>query len=253
MKQFVSRLSIVLLLLAVGIGSTNATAQYRHRGYNAPRHAHRSTGDRVVHGIYTAQAVGQAAQMGAALHSMADYTGLRLGYNSASLHFSDIHGYDVDPLSGFNLGVVFGWYLGNTPFILEPGVFYSKKGGKFGGHDIDGGKNFTQKINMHMLEIPLDLKLDLMAPNSPVHFQPFIGAYMAFGMGGQIKDSTDGNWDTFDTYDNFDAGLRFGCGLCLSNLYLEAAYDLGLTNMEDNHSYGDTNTRTFSINIGFNF
>lgn len=250
MKQFISRLSIVLLLLAVFFGATNADAQYRHRGHNAPRHTHRSTGDRVVHGIYTAQAVGQAAQMGAAIHSMADYTGLRLGYNSASLHFDD-NGFDNDPTSGFNLGVVFGWYLGNSPFIIEPGVFYSKKGGKFSG--IDKKDYFSQKINMHMLEIPLALKLDLIAPNSPVHIQPFVGAYMAFGMGGQIKDSEDGNWDTFDTYDNFDAGLRFGCGLGLSNFYLEAAYDLGLTNMEDNHSYGDTNTRTMSINIGFNF
>lgn len=253
MKQLISRLSLVFLLLAVSLGSTTSQAQYRHRGHSAPRHTHRSTGDNVMRGIYTAQAVGQTARMGAALHAMADYTGLRVGYNSASLHFSDASSFDLDPLSGVNVGVVFGWYLGNTPLILEPGAFYSKKGGKFSGYDKAEKDHFSQKINMHMLEFPLNLKFELAAPNSPLRLQPFVGAYMAFGLGGQIKDSMDGNWDTFDTYDNFDAGFRFGCGLCFTNFYLEAAYDLGLTNMEDGHSYGSTHTRTLGISLGFNF
>lgn len=249
MKQFISRISIVLLLLAVCFGSSTAVAQYRHRGYNAPRHYRSRSGDNVVRGIYTAQAIGQAAQMGYALHTMADYTGLRLGYNSASLRFSDSQ-YNLDPTSGVNVGIVFGWYLGNSPFILEPGVLYSKKGGKFSGHD---GEYFTQKVNMHMLEFPCVLKVDLASPSGLFRIQPFAGAYMGFGMGGQIKDSMDGNWDTFDTYDNFDAGFRYGCGLSMANAYFEVAYDYGLTNMENNNHSGDVHTKTFSLNVGINF
>jgi len=203
-----------------------------------------------MRGVYTAHAIGQAAQMGYALHTLDDYTGLRLGYNSASLHFSD-SGYDLDPTSGVNLGFVFGWYLGNSPFILEPGVLYSKKGGKFSGMDSYG--HFSQKVNMHMLEFPCVVKFDLTGPSGIVHLQPFAGAYMAFGMGGQIKDSADGYWDTFDSYDNFDAGFRYGCGLSLANLYLEVAYDYGLTNMEASSHYGETNTKTVSFNLGINF
>lgn len=244
MKQFLSRLSIVFVLLAVSFGSTAALAQYRHYAPATPRHYHsRSTADRVIRGIHTAETVADAAVMGYGIAKLADYTGLRLGYNSASLRSSGMNAFDSDNKPGVNLGLVFGWYL-NSPVIIEPGVFYSMKGGKYSDWD----------VTMHMLEIPLVFKFDL-GTTAGVHLQPFIGGFMAFGLGGDIEDSAERvEYDTFDCYDDFDAGLRMGCGLGLSNLYVELAYDLGLTNMAGYDSYGaKERTNTLSLNIGFNF
>lgn len=251
MKKTISRLSILLLLLAVSFGSTAAMAQYRHRHYQ-PRHGHYRNGDGIVRGIHTAETIAHGAMLGYAIHELSDYTGVRFGYNAASLRTSG-SGANADYNSGIDLGLVYGWYLGNSPIIIEPGVYYSKKGSKlnYGG--------FQEKINMHMLEIPLVLKYDILYPNAGASLQPFAGAYMAFGFGGKIEEGSDRlsqTWSTFDSYDNFDAGLRLGCGLSVDHLYLEIAYDLGLTDMAESSDFKfdeEHRTNTISFNIGFNF
>ena len=107
-----------------------------------------------------------------------------------------------------------------------------------------------------MLEFPLVVKYEILSPNGGLCLQPFLGGYMGFGMGGKIDDGYK-TYDTFDSYDNFDAGLRMGCGLGLSHLYLEVAYDLGLTDMTQTH-YGtqraeECHTGTLGFSVGVTF
>lgn len=259
MKQTISRLALIVLLLSsVSFGSTAALAQYRHhhRAYT-PRYSHYRTGDAVIRGIHTAETVAHGAMMGYALHQADDYTGIRLGYNGATLRLGGNPDVSNDYSSGVNLGIVFGWYLGNSPVIIEPGVFYSKKGANLSGYDYDMETRYEQDVNMHMLEIPLVFKYDITYRNAGASLQPFAGAYMAFGLGGDVEDSAfRSSWKTFDEYDNFDAGFRLGCGLCVQHLYLELAYDLGLVDLADNQhfDFGETRrTNTLSVSVGFNF
>lgn len=65
MKQTISRLALLALLLSVSFGSTAALAQYRHhhRAYT-PRYSHYRTGDAVIRGIHTAETVAHGAMMG---------------------------------------------------------------------------------------------------------------------------------------------------------------------------------------------
>ena len=189
-----------------------------------------------------------------------DYTGIRVGMNSASLRLSgDIsHDLNTDPIGGMDLGVVFGWYLGKSPIILEPGIFLSLKGG-----ELSASHNVATKYNMTMLEIPLVLKYDLPLSDN-AGLQPFMGGFMAFGIGGEAKFKD--THDTFDTFGDggfksFDAGLRLGCGMRFSRFYIELSYDRGLVNLPtrsfEDFVYDDWDdeikSNCLSFNIGFNF
>ena len=59
------------------------------------------------------------------------YYGIRLGLNVASLS-SDMADMDMNSRTGLAFGGVYGIQLANSmPIWLEPGLYYSEKGGKF--------------------------------------------------------------------------------------------------------------------------
>lgn len=87
--------------------------------------------------------------------------------------------------------------------------------------------------------------------------EPFFGGYLACGIAGKIKDynnreaySSFGDED--DTFNRFDGGLRFGCGVSYQMLYLEASYDLGLANVGKDR-FDDARNRCFNLTVGVNF
>lgn len=261
MKKFITRLSVLLLLCIVSLGSTPVSAQHHHRSrashYTPSRHSHYRSRSYHSSGIGPAvDAVGSivsTAWAGAALHHLDDYSGFRFGYNAATLHASGLSGVSSESNPGINLGFVFGWYVPGTNVIFEPGILYSMKGGKLFGPD-----NFerpdrsfaeeTYDATLHMFEIPLVLKYEVPFPLTGLALHPFFGGYMAFG-GGE-SDLV-----------GFDAGIRTGVGLCMGGFYVEMAYDHGLCNMPNNSfcsfDYNphrdEIRTRTVSFNVGFNF
>ena len=94
--------------------------------------------------------------------------------------------------------------------------------------------------------------------DSDISIEPFLGGYLACGVGGKIKDyenreaySSFGN-EYYDNFSRFDAGVKLGCGLSFDIFYLGASYDIGLANVgKDN--FQDTNTGCFNIDFGINF
>lgn len=199
------------------------------------------------------------------LASYERYYGFRVGYNSASLRFTndDVSG---DATSGLNFGFIMGYPLGETAVVFEPGILYTVKGGKT--HD-----NIRKsEVHMHGLEVPFVMKYSIEVPASTdVFVQPFFGGFFGLGLGGKIKheDPSDpvveNRRQKVGTFSNrfkrFDAGLRMGCGVNIDFFYFELAYDLGLANLgQDSKSFQnlypkfdswDDKARTGCLSVGF--
>ena len=184
------------------------------------------------------------------------YYGLRLGMNIASLS-SDKADFDMDSRVGLAFGAVYGFQLANsTPVWLEAGLFYSEKGGSMESvpFEMADKKIGFQKVKCRLsyLQVPLVVKysFDLV---DDFYIQPFLGGYMALGLGGKMKYyGEEKSTSSFDTFDRFDGGLRVGCGLEYQMLYAEAGFDFGLANIGDS-DFDGVHTRSFFINVGVNF
>lgn len=261
MKKTISRLSAVLLLLVVSFTAVVAQPPRRHHRSN-----YRSDG--FSRGMRDVHTVASTAMLGYSIASLDDYTGIRIGYNAASLRASGFDDISSDFKSGVNIGVVFGWYLGKTPIIIEPGLYYSLKGGKLDGFERQWDYRTRLKSNMHMFEIPLVFKYEVQYHNAGVCLHPFFGGFLSFGIGGKTKAVEGGQGDSWDTFSDgegqlgrTDAGLRMGCGLGIDHFFLELAYDCGLVNLaSDQYGYFGFDTydsalrsNTVSIGVGFNF
>ena len=86
-----------------------------------------------------------------------------------------------------------------------------------------------------------------------LYIQPFLGGYMALGVGGKMKYyGEQRSTSSYDAVDRFDGGLRIGCGLEYDMLYAEAGFDFGIANIGDS-DFDGVHTRSFFINVGVNF
>lgn len=267
MKNLVSRISLMLLLLAVGFG-TSAMAQYRgHRPSRPATHRHyHSRTDNILRGLDAVETAADYAMLGSMLHHIDDYTGFRLGFNNASLRVADFDA-RAESITGFDMGFVFGWYLGRRHIVsIEPGLYYSMKGGRinydmpsisydsYGRNSKASSFKVSDKITMHSFELPVVFKAHLpLGPTSSL--QPFAGTFASFGFAGTTTFDDGEKYDTFDdgVFEDFDAGLRFGIGLSLGQLYLEAVHDRGLLNLDNNFYDANLHSKTWSFNVGINF
>ena len=88
--------------------------------------------------------------------------------------------------------------------------------------------------------------------------EPFLGGYVACGVGGKIKDFNYRTaYDSFgDKYDDnfrrFDGGVKVGCGIGFDIFYVGASYDIGLANIGKD-SFQDTHTGCFNLDFGVTF
>lgn len=177
------------------------------------------------------------------------YYGLRVGLALSSVCSDDAY-LDGSGLStGVNIGVVAGFQLApSAPIYFETGLSYTEKGGR--GHY--NGNKFTYDLDY--LEVPLLLKYDYWT-SPDLSVQPFIGGYLACGVGGKVKDF--GHRQAVSSFDDeffkrFDGGLRIGCGLQFSHLYAEVAYDIGLSNI-CHDSFNSSRNGCLQLNCGVNF
>jgi len=177
------------------------------------------------------------------------YYGLRVGLALSSVSSDDAY-LDGSGLStGVNIGVVAGFQLApSTPIYFETGLSYTEKGGR--GHY--NGNKFTYDLDY--LEVPLLLKYDYWT-SPDLSVQPFIGGYLACGVGGKVKDF--GHRQAVSSFDDeffkrFDGGLRIGCGLQFSHLYAEVSYDIGLSNI-CHDSFNSSRNGCLQLNCGVNF
>ncbi len=177
------------------------------------------------------------------------YFGLRVGLNASHVSSEStlLNGNGVK--TGLNIGVAAGTQLTyRAPLFLETGLYYTQKGGKSG----ESGAKFTYDLNY--LEVPLLIKYKHFVGNQ-TSIQPYAGGYLALGTDGDIKNyGTRTAFSSFDDgyFNRFDGGLKIGCGVGFSMLYLDASYDIGLANIgQDN--FDDTHSGCFTINLGVNF
>ena len=177
------------------------------------------------------------------------YFGVRVGMNASHVSSESplLDGSGIK--TGLNIGFAADTQLTyRAPLFLESGLYYTQKGGKSGS----GTDKFTYDLNY--LEVPLLIKYKHFVGNQTT-VQPYAGAYLALGTDGDIKNY--GSRTAFSSFDNgyfnrFDGGLKVGCGLGFNMLYVDASYDIGLSNIgQDN--FDDTHNGCFTINIGVNF
>ena len=177
------------------------------------------------------------------------YFGMRLGVTGATVSSDDPLLDGGSAQSGLSVGLVTGVQVSPVaPLFLETGLMYVEKGGK-GTYE---GSKFTYDLNY--IEVPFLVKYGIQT-SSPLSIQPFLGCYLALGVGGKMKNyanrSAESSFSS-EYFKRFDAGLKFGCGVQYNILYGELGYDLGLTNIS--HDTFDTaHTGCFYANIGLNF
>lgn len=177
------------------------------------------------------------------------YYGLRLGLSLSSVS-TDIHQLDGGSIqSGLSVGGIVGFQLSPTaPVSVETGLLYMEKGGK---GDIDGEKT---TFNLHYFELPIVAKYSY-EMDDDLSLQPFLGGYLALGIGGKIKNYAQKEASpsfSGDSFRRFDGGLRLGCGLEYSMIYIEIAYDLGLANISHD-DFNSAKTRSLLVSAGVNF
>ena len=182
-------------------------------------------------------------------HNPESYLGLRLGVGFSTVNSDDRYLDGGSLKTGINVGAVAGFQLGyRSPVYFETGVSYVEKGGE---GRFDGAK-FTYGLNY--LEVPMVLKYKI-EPAYDFSIQPFFGGYVAFGVGGKIKDfGIRQAYSSFDDegFKRFDGGIKLGCGIQYDFLYGEVGYDFGLANIS--HDYFDTShTGSLYMTIGVNF
>jgi hypothetical protein len=176
--------------------------------------------------------------------------GLSLGTMSGDTNYGESNLSGMKP--GFTLAGIIGLRLSETsPVFLESGLYYTQRGGKDGSY----------RANANYLEIPILVKYGIKATDD-IAVLPFLGPYFSYGVGGQMefdeinpvtKAVEKAKDDTFGEFLNRkDMGLKLGCGVEYNMLYLEVAYQFGLTNIADDDDY-KIHANQLSINFGVNF
>ena len=176
------------------------------------------------------------------------YYGVRFGGTLASIS-GDV---SVGTKVGLTLGGVVGLRLStSSPVFLESGLYYTQRGAKDGDYE----------VTHNNLEIPLVVKYGFKATDE-IALLPFIGPYFALGIAGDLEyeklnaatNQTEKMKES--VFDNFlnrnDMGFKLGCGMEYNMLYLEVAYQLGVTNIADDDDFS-IHANQLSINFGVNF
>jgi hypothetical protein len=227
----------LVLALIYAMFALPVSAQMR-RGYHRPAPSRHSHPMRSHYGSHSDFMLGENT-----------YFGLRFGLSASSVHSDDQYLNGSGVQSGYNIGGVVGFQLSYfAPVFFETGLSYIEKGGK----GSFGGNKFTYDLNY--LEVPLVLKYRyVVAPTTAI--EPFLGGYLACGVGGQIRDFGDrAAYGSFsdNNFNRFDGGIRIGCGAAFSMLYAELGYDLGLSNISKDY-FDASHNGCFFVNIGLNF
>lgn len=199
--------------------------------------------------------------------------GIEGGLNLAKMSSSGSDGsQSTSNLTGFHAGVVLDYDFGTIS--LQPGLFYSVKGGKFDATQSMsvGSETYTStahaQVSLNYLELPVNVVYKVPVGEG-THFFIGAGPYVGYGLSGKVKyngSSSGGgssatesgeqnisfgsNTDQYKALDfgaNFTGGFRFGNGLQLG-----VSYGLGLSNIS-NESGSSTKNNVFRASVGFFF
>jgi len=189
----------------------------------------------VIACLFAAPSFAQFSSGGFSLDEEHMYWGVRLGVN-----FGGISG-DIESdkgRTGMTLAGVVGVRVSdNAPLFLESGLYYTERGGK----DLKA-PSITEKPKGHLnyLEVPVLIKYGI-STEDEIAFLPFIGPTFSMGISGSYK-----------YLKHPEMGFKLGCGIEWNNLYGEAFYQFGVTNIADVKD-ASSHGHALGINIGINF
>ena len=204
--------------------------------------------------LFAAPSFAQLSSGGFSLDNSTMYYGFRIGVNLSKFSGEEVQIGGVK--SGFNIGGVVGLHLSeSSPVMLESGLYYSERGAKKG----------KERVNYQNIEIPLLVKYGI-ALNDQMSILPYLGPVFSRACWGKTKQSVDGTLDTVGTFDEklaktgglnrANLGLKLGCGIEYTNIYAEAGYFIGLTDVckaGKLNPEGTLHSNAFFINFGVNF
>ena len=157
---------------------------------------------------------------------------------------------DIDAIgvkTGTSLGLAAGFNI-SPMAAFESGLYYVEKGGI---GRVSGGKVI---YDLHYLELPLLLKVNVFSGRQAI-FQPYAGAYLGMGVGGQIKDyrlETSASSFNDANFRRGDSGLAIGCGVTWSILHANLGYEYGLSDISK-RGFGDNRNRALILSVGIAF
>ena len=179
------------------------------------------------------------------------YFGLRVGPSFATVSSDDPYLDGSSMKTGLNVGVAAGFAVApRSPLFFETGLYYTEKGGK--GNS--GHTKFT--YNLDYLELPLVLKYKLPIDGGTT-IEPFLGGYVACGVGGKIKDFGEhAAYSSFSdhpySFQRFDGGLKLGCGIASDLFYADISYEHGLANISHD-DFETSRNNALMLTVGLNF
>lgn len=182
--------------------------------------------------------------------------GIRGGVNASKQYAMDDQA-DRDFHLGYQVGVAVDLNLARS-FSINTGLTMIQKGWHWDYDDSRGKQDV--KDNATYLEIPIQASYRV-ALSDQAQFQLNLGPYFAFGLFGDQKvTSTFPNGDNYsiDTFDEFEGGKKFDCGVTVgagfvfSHIYLGVSYERGLINVSNDENKRFQNS-TIALSIGYNF
>ena len=200
--------------------------------------------------LFAAPSFAQFSSGGFSLSENNMYYGIRIGMNIANLSGDS---QSMDSKVGLTLGGVIGFRLSDvSPVCVESGVYFSGRGAK------------KDKINVgyNCLDIPLVVKYGFHATDE-VSVIPFFGPVFSYAVSGKTKQpDMNGGYEKVGSFDEKKAftgglkranmGLKLGCGAEYNNIYLEAGYQFGVSNIAKYDDYSIHSNALF-LNFGVNF
>ena len=173
------------------------------------------------------------------------YYGVRIGMTGATLSGDAVEVKDLGSKVGLTLAGIIGLHISKTaPVFLESGLYYTERGAK--------------NVGYNNLEIPVLVKYGIKATDE-IALLPFIGPVFSYAISGKYKYSDGGTSVEVGAFDEkkwsalkrANMGFKLGCGAEYNNLYLEAGYQFGITDI----SKGDDgiHSNALFVNFGVNF
>lgn len=198
----------------------------------------------IVAFFVTAPSFAQFSSGGFSLDQEHLYWGMRIGVNFASI------GGDVKSdkgRTGMTLAGVVGLRVSeSTPVFLESGLYYTQRGARrLKTDNLEADLTGNPAGHLNYFEIPVLMKYGISTENN-FAVLPFVGPYLGLAVAGDTR-----------YLNRFEMGFKLGCGVEWNNLYAEAGYQFGITNIaDDKHmtiSSPSAHGRAFFLNFGINF
>jgi hypothetical protein len=189
--------------------------------------------------------------------------GVKAGLNVSKL--TEAGGISSQTLPGFQVGGVVD--LGFQDFSIQPGIFFTTKGGKFnetedvvtpgggGGAVTDNGN-----ITLNYIEVPVNFLYNVAAGGNKFYLGA--GPYLGYGLSGS-GTLTEGVATTRtnvtfgsgqDDVKNPDLGVNFLIGFKFSQGYsIGAQYGLGLSNLSNEGDGSKIKNQVISFTVGYFF